>query len=76
MKYQLIHKYCPVTASKKGWEQVIGIYDTKTNAEQTVKVMMKSRKNLEPYEAALVRAFTSRMLFVIREIGDENGNNC
>jgi len=76
MKYQLIHKYCPVTTSKKAWEAVIGVYETKDEAEQAVREILKSRENLDPEEASLVRAFTSRMLFLIREIGDENGNNC
>lgn len=74
MKYQLIHKYCPVTTSKKSWEAVIGVYETRDEAEQAAEAIMKPPE--DPHAAAILRGFTSRMLFVIQEIGDENGNNC
>jgi len=66
MKYQAIIKYCPVTASQKGWEVVLGEFDTE---DEVKEFLDKNAERLMPP----MSFGGNRMLFMIKGVKD--GNN-
>lgn len=63
MKYQAIIKYCPVTASQKGWEKCLGEFETEKEAE---KFFDENAEKLLP-PMAWQFGLAQRMLFLIKE---------
>ena len=63
MKYQAIIKYCPVTASQKGWEKCLGEFETEKEAEEFFDA--NAEKLLPPMARQF--GFAQRMLFLIKK---------
>jgi len=70
MKYQAIIKYCPVTASQKGWEHCLGEFETEKEAEEFFDA--NAEKLLPPMARQF--GFARRMLFLIKKKKEEETN--